>query len=107
VAWFNNSTSWGTAANQIGPGTTVHLCGTFTGAAGSTMLTVKVAAAVETPSRIKFESGALLTAPYWAGAGGGAIKVANQSYIVIDGGTPAERAARATVSYKTPATVRA
>ncbi|HXM96131.1 MAG TPA: hypothetical protein VOA64_18065 [Candidatus Dormibacteraeota bacterium] len=88
VAWFNNSTSWGTAANQIGPGTTVHLCNTFTGAAGSTMLTVQGSGTSGNPITIKFESGALLTAPYWAGAGGGAINMANQGYIVIDGGTP-------------------
>src|SRR5258707_9894695 len=39
VAWFNNSANWGSGSSQIGPGTTVHLCGTFTGAPGSTMLT--------------------------------------------------------------------
>src|ERR1700694_5707903 len=56
VAWFNNSTSWGTAANQIGPGTTVHLCNTFTGAAGSTMLTVQGSGSSGNPITIKFES---------------------------------------------------
>ena len=39
VGFFNNAVNWGTGAGQIGPGTTVHLCGTFTGTAGSTMLT--------------------------------------------------------------------
>src|SRR5437763_3237612 len=29
--WFNTATSWGTEASQIGPGTTVHLCGTNVG----------------------------------------------------------------------------
>jgi len=88
VLWFNSSSSWGTAANQIGPGTTVHLCATFSGAPGSTMLRVQANGTNGNPITIKFESGALLTAPYWAGAGGGAINVSNQSYIVIDGGTP-------------------
>jgi hypothetical protein len=30
AAWFNSSSSWGTSAGQIGPGTTVYLCGTIT-----------------------------------------------------------------------------
>src|SRR5271166_4151436 len=29
AAWFNSSSNWGSAASQIGPGTTVHLCGTL------------------------------------------------------------------------------
>ena len=36
VSFFNNSASWGGGSNQIGPGTTVHLCGTFNGGANST-----------------------------------------------------------------------
>ncbi len=31
VAFFNNSANWGGGGNQIGAGTTVHLCGTFAG----------------------------------------------------------------------------
>jgi hypothetical protein len=72
LAWFNSSGSWGPAANQIGPGTTVHLCNTFSGAPGSTMLKVQANGTNGNPITIKFEPGALLTAPYWAGAGGGA-----------------------------------
>jgi hypothetical protein len=30
VSFFNNSQNWGSGANLIGPGTTVHLCGTIT-----------------------------------------------------------------------------
>ena len=30
VSWFNNSANWGGGASQIGPGTTVHVCGTIT-----------------------------------------------------------------------------
>ena len=52
------------------------------------MLRVQANGTNGNPITIKFESGALLTAPYWAGGGGGAINVSNQSYIVIDGGTP-------------------
>jgi hypothetical protein len=88
AAWFNTAANWGSGSSQIGPGTTVHLCGTFTGAAGSTMLTVQGSGTSGNPITVKFESGALLSAPYWAGAGGGAIKTASRSYVVIDGGTP-------------------
>ena len=30
VSFFTSSANWGSGANQIGPGTTVHLCGTIT-----------------------------------------------------------------------------
>ena len=30
ISWFNSSGNWGSAANQIGPGTTIQLCGTIT-----------------------------------------------------------------------------
>ena len=36
--FFNNAANWGSGATQIGPGTTVHLCGTFNGAAGQQLL---------------------------------------------------------------------
>src|SRR5260370_436473 len=41
--WFNNTASWGTGAAQIGPGTTVHLCGTFVGTPGQQPLHVRAA----------------------------------------------------------------
>src|SRR5271157_1591702 len=37
--FFNNGGNWGSGSSQIGPGTTVHLCGTITGSAGATILT--------------------------------------------------------------------
>src|SRR5271167_3518712 len=38
ATYFNTPGNWGSGGNQIGPGTTVHVCGTFTGTAGGTML---------------------------------------------------------------------
>jgi hypothetical protein len=84
VSWFNNSASWGTGSLQIGPGTSVHLCGTFTGTPGQQLLTVRGDGTSTSPITIKFESGAKLTAPYWAWSG--AINAAGRRYIVIDGG---------------------
>lgn len=86
AAQFNNSASWGTGSSQIGPGTTVHLCGTFTGSAGSTMLALKGSGTSGHPITLRFESGAALKAPYWSSSGG-AINAGGRSYIVIDGGS--------------------
>lgn len=74
ASWFNSNASGGN---------TYHLCGTFTGTAGSTMLTVPSGSAGNLVT-IVFESGAILTAPYWGDATDGAIQVAG-SYILIDG----------------------
>ena len=76
AVWFN--------ANSAG-GNTYHLCGTFTGTAGSTMLTPNSGSAGNVVS-ILFESGAVLTAPYWGGVSTGAITISGKSYITIDGG---------------------
>ena len=83
--WFNNTASWGTGAAQISPGTTVHLCGTFAGTPGQQLLIVRGSGTSTSPITVKFETNAILTAPYWSAFG--AIHAAGQSYIVIDGGT--------------------
>jgi hypothetical protein len=84
VSWFNNSANWGSGAGQIGPGTTVHLCGTFTAPAGaSNYLTFQSSGTNGSPITLLFESGAVLTATYW---GGCAITVGG-SYLTIDGGS--------------------
>lgn len=84
-AWFNNSANWGSGGSQIGPGTTVHLCGTFTGTAGQQLLTVQGSGSSGSPITIQFEGGTVLTAPYWSSSG--AIIASNVSWITIDGGT--------------------
>ena len=55
AAWFNTPANWGSGGNQIGPGTTVHLCGVFTGTAGATMLTIQGSGSNGNPVTIKFE----------------------------------------------------
>jgi len=85
--FFNNGANWGT---QIGPGSTVHICGTITFAAGTTGLTAQGNGASGSPVTILFENGAILQSPYFlngGGSSGGAINVANRSNIVIDGGS--------------------
>jgi hypothetical protein len=83
--WFNNVASWGTGASQIGPGTTVHLCGTFIGTAGQQLLSVRGSGTSTSPITIKFETNTVLAAPYWSSQG--TINELGRSYIVIDGGT--------------------
>jgi len=87
ASWFNSTANWGSSAGQIGPGTSVHLCGTFTGAAGASMLTAQGSGTSGSPIILHFESGAIFTAPYWA-SNTGAINIGGLSYIVVDGGTP-------------------
>lgn len=86
VTFFNTAANWGSGAAQIGPGTTVHLCGTFTGTAGANMLTVQGSGTSGSPVTVLFESGAVMTAPYWSGANG-AIELNSKSYIVVSGGS--------------------
>ena len=84
VAWFNSSSNWGSNTGLIGPGTTVHLCGTFTASAGSSgYLTFHGNGSSGSPITVHFEVGALMTAPYWGS--NGAISASGGSYLVVDG----------------------
>lgn len=77
ASWFNSNATGGNI---------YHLCATFTGAAGSTMLTVPSGTSGNTLT-VLFEPGAVLTAPYWGGQNAGAINILGKSYIKIDGGS--------------------
>lgn len=81
AAWFNTAANWVT---QIVPGSTVHLCNTFTGAANARLLTAMGSGTSTAPITIKFEAGAVLTAPYWNQYG--ALNLAGRAYLVVDGG---------------------
>jgi len=83
--FFNTSANWGSGSGKIGPGTTVHLCGTITGTAGQTGLTFQGSGTSGNPITLLFETGANLTAPYWAASG--AIAATGKSNLVINGGT--------------------
>ena len=88
VSFFNTEGNWGAGAGQIGPGTTVHLCGTLTFNPGATGLTVYGSGTSGQPITILFEPGAVLQAPYFGGySGAGGIYVNGYSYITIDGGS--------------------
>jgi hypothetical protein len=80
VAFFNTPANWGTGASQIGPGTTVHLCGTI-----STELTAQGSGTAEAPLVILFEPEARISLPT-SDTTNGCLKVSNRSHLVIDGG---------------------
>ncbi|HUY12645.1 MAG TPA: hypothetical protein VMX16_03305 [Terriglobia bacterium] len=82
VSYFNTAGNWtsGTpTGTQIGPGTTVHLCGTFTSA-----LTAQGSGASGSPITIFFESGAKISMGSCGSTG--CINIASLSYVTIDGG---------------------
>jgi hypothetical protein len=90
--FFNNAANWGSGTGKIGPGTTVHLCGTFTGTAGSTELTFQGSGTSGSPITVLFEANAVLQSPYWStslgGTPAGAITFGTgRSWLVVDGGT--------------------
>ncbi len=88
LSWFNTSGNWANPkqAGKIGPGDTVHLCGTFTASAGASgYITIQNSGSGGSPITILFESGAIVQAPYWGA--NGAIYMSGKSYITVDGGT--------------------
>ncbi|HZR56645.1 MAG TPA: hypothetical protein VFA74_07220 [Terriglobales bacterium] len=90
--WFNTASNWGSGVSQIGPGTTVHLCGTFTAGAGATEFAFQASGTNGNPIKLLFESGAIVQAPYFAASGngmgcGGGVSICNRSYVIIDGGS--------------------
>jgi hypothetical protein len=95
-SFFNNAANWGSGASQIGPGTTVLLCGTFTSSVkGGNVLTVQGSGASGNPVTILFDTGAQMNSTGWWGSYNadacstctGAITVNNANYITIDGGS--------------------
>ena len=82
--FFNDSSNWGSGASQIGPGTTVHICGTITApqSTTATILTFQGSGTSGNPITLKFEPGAVITSPaFYEGIHD------FQNYTVIDGGT--------------------
>lgn len=82
AAWFNTSGNWANPkqAGSIGPGDTVHLCGSI-----ATALKVQASGSADLPITILFETDAKLSREYFPQSG--AINVDSKSYVTIDGGT--------------------
>lgn len=74
----------------LSAGDTTYLCGTITASSNTTALTISQNGTSGSPISLLFDTGAILQAPYFAqygnsGSCGGAICIANRSWIVIDG----------------------
>ena len=80
VDWLSAAANWGTGASQVGAGTTVHLCGTFTNT-----VTLQGSGTLISPITVFFESGSKFSVPTWSPANP-IISLGSQSGIVIDGG---------------------
>ena len=83
--WFNTAANWGAGAGKISAGDTAHICGVWTGASNSTLLTFQTGGTAGNVITLTFETGALLQAPYFAQVGG-AINLNAKSHLLIDGG---------------------
>lgn len=87
--YFNASGNWTSSTasgTQIGPGSTVHVCGMISVGAGSQALVFQGSGNSSAPVTLYFESGAILTSPEWPAQGsGGAINTSNRNYVVING----------------------
>ena len=88
--WFNNAANWGTGSGQIGPGTTVYICGIITSSVkGGVALNIQGSGTASNPITIFFEPGAVLESTGWWGNdanGAGAITISGYNFITIDGG---------------------
>jgi hypothetical protein len=83
ISWLASVSNWGTGAAQVGPGTTIHLCGPITGAVNTSALVLRTSGAAGNPITVKAETGSSLSSPAWSKYG--AINLNGQSYIVLDG----------------------
>lgn len=82
TAWFDTSGNWANpkVSGKIGPGDTVHLCGTIT-----TSLQVHASGLSGNPITILFEPGAKISEGTCAS--GGCFSTNGQTYLIVDGGT--------------------
>ncbi|MGO8704736.1 MAG: hypothetical protein ACLQVA_13040 [Candidatus Brocadiia bacterium] len=80
VSFFNAPANWGAGVSQIGPGTTVHLCGTI-----STQLTAQGGGTSDAPLTILFEPDARISMPA-SDTDNGCLNISNRSFVIVDGG---------------------
>jgi len=82
-AWFNSSANWGSGSIQIGPGTMVLFCGTFTDVVNGILLTARGSGASGNPITLKFDTAAVWQSP----AENTFLQLDGQSHFIVDGGT--------------------
>jgi hypothetical protein len=80
VAWFNTASNWGYGTSQIGPGTTVHLCGTI-----SSPISAQLGGTSGSPIVIAFDCASRGQLSMPAIPATGVLTVSGLSYITVDG----------------------
>jgi hypothetical protein len=85
--YFNTAGNWSATPSgiQIGPDTTVHLCGTFTSGNASNILQFQGSGTSGHPIIVLFETGAIFKPNYCAS--NGCIDLNGNSFITINGGS--------------------
>jgi hypothetical protein len=84
--YFNTSSNWtsGTpSGSQIGPGTSVYICGTIDVPEGATALSVHGSGSSTAPVTILFDTGAIIESPAFTNG----ININGYNYITVNGGT--------------------
>lgn len=78
------TTSAPNLTGQIATGTTVLVCGSFTGTAGqANLLLTNGSGSSGNPIVINFDTGAAITSPYWGGGSSAAIAIVN-SFVTLN-----------------------
>lgn len=87
VSWLNNSGNWASPkqAEKIGPGDTVHLCGTISGDGTNAPIQIQASGSSGSPITILWETDAKVSTP--ACPAGELVLTNGNSYLLFNGGT--------------------
>ena len=86
--FFNNAANWGSGSAQIGPGTTVLICGTFGIQQGASGLIVNGSGTSANPIVITFDTNAILQSNAFGGFGSpyqAGMVINGYNYVTVDG----------------------
>jgi hypothetical protein len=86
-AFVTNAANWGTGGSQIGPGTTVLFCGTFTLSVGTSLASFLGSGNAANPITFQMDTNAIIQSPAMGSASSGAFNCSGKSYVIVNGGT--------------------
>jgi len=79
--------NWGSGPTQIGPGTTVLFCGTFSLPVSASLASFLGSGTSSNPITFKLDTGAIIQSGAMGTASSGAFNCSGQSWVTVDGGT--------------------
>jgi hypothetical protein len=87
LTYFNTSGNWSATPTgiQIGPGTIVHACGTFSVSSNTNVFTFQGSGTSGNVVELRWEPGATLTSPTWGTLGNAAVNTSGNQFILING----------------------